>query len=63
MPERSRDWLRQAEADLRAGRDARESEHFEWAAFASHVGGREGDQSSLSAFALGSVGTSIDKAI
>jgi HEPN domain-containing protein len=36
MPERSRDWLRQAEADLRAARDARESEHFEWAAFASH---------------------------
>jgi HEPN domain-containing protein len=34
MPERSQDWLRQAEADLRAGRDARESEHFEWAAFA-----------------------------
>lgn len=36
MPERSRDWLRQAEADLRAAGDARESEHFEWAAFASH---------------------------
>jgi HEPN domain-containing protein len=36
MPERSRDWLRQAEADLRAARDSRESEHFEWAAFASH---------------------------
>lgn len=36
MPERSRDWLRQAEADLGAARDARASEHFEWAAFASH---------------------------
>jgi HEPN domain-containing protein len=36
MPERSRDWLRQAEADLGAARDARESGHFEWAAFASH---------------------------
>jgi HEPN domain-containing protein len=36
MAERSRDWLRQAEAGLRAARDARESEHFEWAAFASH---------------------------
>ena len=36
MPERSRDWLRQAEADLRAARDSRGSEHFEWAAFASH---------------------------
>jgi HEPN domain-containing protein len=36
MPERSRVWLRQAEADLRAARDARESVHFEWAAFASH---------------------------
>src|SRR5260370_23964710 len=36
MPERSQDWLRQAEADLRAARDSRESEHFEWAAFASH---------------------------
>jgi HEPN domain-containing protein len=36
MPERSRDRLRQAEADLPAARDARELEHFGWAAFASH---------------------------
>jgi HEPN domain-containing protein len=36
MPERSRDWFRQAEADLRAARSARDTGHYEWAAFASH---------------------------
>ncbi len=36
MPERSRDWFRQAEADLRAARSARDTGHHEWAAFASH---------------------------
>jgi HEPN domain-containing protein len=28
--------MRQAEADVRAASDAGETEHFEWAAFASH---------------------------
>jgi len=36
MPERSRDWFRQAEADLRAAGSARDTGHHEWAAFASH---------------------------
>jgi HEPN domain-containing protein len=36
MPERSRDWFRQAEADLRAARSARDTGHHEWSAFASH---------------------------
>lgn len=36
MPERSKDWFRQAEADLRMARVARDNSHFEWAAFASH---------------------------
>lgn len=36
MPERSRDWLRQAESDLRHARHAREDGDFDWAAFASH---------------------------
>jgi HEPN domain-containing protein len=36
MPERSRDWLRQAEADLQLARTARDAGHHEWAAFASH---------------------------
>lgn len=35
MPERSRDWLRQAEADLSLARSAHDSKHWEWAAFAS----------------------------
>jgi HEPN domain-containing protein len=36
MAERARDWFRQAEADLRAARSAREAGHHEWAAFGSH---------------------------
>lgn len=36
MAERSRDWFRQAEADLRHARHARDDEDFDWAAFASH---------------------------
>ena len=35
MAERSRDWFRQAEADLRHARHAAEDEDFEWAAFAA----------------------------
>jgi HEPN domain-containing protein len=36
MAERSQDWLRQAEADLRHARHAREDQDFDWAAFAAH---------------------------
>ena len=36
MPERSRDWFRQAEGDLRHARHARDDEDFDWAPFASH---------------------------
>lgn len=36
MAERSRDWFRQAEADLRHARHAFEDGDFDWAAFASH---------------------------
>lgn len=36
MPERSKDWFRQAEADLRHARQSRDAGHFEWAAFACH---------------------------
>ncbi|MFQ5601146.1 MAG: HEPN domain-containing protein [Candidatus Krumholzibacteriia bacterium] len=36
MPERSRDWFRQAEADLTHAENARDSGDFDWAAFASH---------------------------
>lgn len=35
MAERSADWLRQADADLRAARHAAAGGHFEWAAFGS----------------------------
>jgi HEPN domain-containing protein len=35
MAERSGDWFRQAEADLRHARHALEDEDFEWAAFAA----------------------------
>jgi HEPN domain-containing protein len=35
MAERARDWLRQAEADLRLARTARDAGHHEWSAFAS----------------------------
>ena len=36
MPERSADWYRQAEADLRHACHARDDGDFEWAAFACH---------------------------
>jgi len=36
MAERSRDWLRQAEVDLRQARSSMETGFFEWAAFAAH---------------------------
>ena len=36
MPERSRDWLRQAEADLRHARNSRDLQDYDWACFASH---------------------------
>ncbi|SRR6266540_713457 len=36
MAERSQDWLRQADADLRQARSSREAGFYEWAAFASH---------------------------
>lgn len=36
MPERSKDWLRQAESDLRHAQHAREDGDFDWAAFACH---------------------------
>lgn len=35
MPQRTDDWLRQAEADLRHARGARGLNHYEWSAFAS----------------------------
>jgi HEPN domain-containing protein len=36
MAERSIDWLRQAESDLRHARHARDDGDYDWAAFASH---------------------------
>ena len=36
MAERSSDWLRQAESDLRHARNARADGDHDWAAFASH---------------------------
>jgi len=36
MAERSLDWLRQAEADLRHARNARDDGDYNWSAFASH---------------------------
>ena len=36
MAERSEDWLRQAEADLRHARHSRDDGDYEWSAFASH---------------------------
>jgi HEPN domain-containing protein len=36
MPERSKDWFRHAEADLRHARQSRDAEQSEWAAFACH---------------------------
>jgi HEPN domain-containing protein len=42
MPERSRDWLRQAEGDLAHARNARSAGDFDWAAFASHQAAEKG---------------------
>lgn len=39
MAQRSHDWFRQAEADLRHARNARDDGDYEWSAFASHQGG------------------------
>ncbi|HCW52022.1 MAG TPA: DNA-binding protein [Clostridiales bacterium] len=36
MADRSRDWMRQAEADLRHARNSRSLGDFEWACFAAH---------------------------
>jgi HEPN domain-containing protein len=36
MADRSADWLKQADADLRYARHAQDAGHYEWAAFASH---------------------------
>lgn len=36
MAERSLDWLRQAEADLRHARHSRDDRDYNWAAFAAH---------------------------
>jgi HEPN domain-containing protein len=36
MADRSADWFRQAEADLRHARNARDDGDYNWAAFASH---------------------------
>jgi HEPN domain-containing protein len=36
MPERSHDWFRQAESDLRHAHHARDAGDFDWAAFACH---------------------------
>jgi HEPN domain-containing protein len=36
VAERSRDWFRQAEADLRHARHARDDDDYEWSAFAAH---------------------------
>ena len=36
MPERSLDWLRQAEADLRHAHHARDDADYNWSAFAAH---------------------------
>jgi len=41
MAERSGDWMRQAEADLRHARNALEVGDFEWAAFASQQSGEK----------------------
>jgi HEPN domain-containing protein len=36
LTERSKDWLRQAESDLKHARNALEDGDYDWAAFASH---------------------------
>lgn len=41
MPQRSQDWFRQAEADLRHARHARDDGDYDWSAFASHQAGEK----------------------
>ncbi len=36
VAERSRDWLRQADADLRHARNSRDAGDYDWSAFAAH---------------------------
>jgi len=36
MPDRSKDWMRQAERDLEQARDSQSSGRHEWACFAAH---------------------------
>ncbi len=36
MPERSKDWLRQADSDLQHARNSKSVHDYDWAAFASH---------------------------
>lgn len=36
MAERSRDWMRQADADLRHAHNARDDGDYDWSAFAAH---------------------------
>ena len=36
MPERSKDWLRQADSDLQHARNSKSVGDYDWAAFASH---------------------------
>ena len=36
MPERSKDWLRQADSDLQHARNSKSVRDYDWAAFASH---------------------------
>lgn len=42
MPDRAEDWLRQAEADLRHARNAREDGDHEWACFAAQQAAEKG---------------------
>lgn len=41
MPQRSQDWFRQAEADLRHAKNARDDGDYDWSAFASHQAAEE----------------------
>jgi HEPN domain-containing protein len=41
MAARARDWFRQAEADLRHARNARDSEDYAWSAFAAQQAGEK----------------------
>jgi HEPN domain-containing protein len=41
MAERSLDWMRQAEADLRHARNSRDDSDYNWSAFAAHQAAEE----------------------